>query len=560
MICTQQKLKAIQLQLNAVRLLRHINTLDATLRRRLCTHPRLGLLLFSLYYFTNHITYPFSNTHLEYLFSLQDLLSEKGLLKALLVVGARNSGKTALATIALTHVITSNSQKYVTITTADPANSSGYLYSIRNTLLSNPYMIRDYGYLIPKSRIDKETGVVNRQKAEDFIAANAKRTRFEALSTQQSLRGRLYDGSRITALVLDDIETSASVRSELITEQISQQIKESENATADDHRILLLGNKLTNLGNVADLEKKYSNQANSKIIRLSLLDEEENIIWNTKYTHTQAEADFLNEKYNLNLQSVQSIKESNDSITFASDYLAAPLDSASAIFTKAMFQYAPESQIEHPSSPDYPTHIVVSLDTALTAKTTSDYTAMTIRYSNINQPHKHYISSHQYKILPDKLFELISNTYTTLRNKYPIANILFGWEKTHSTLSLHGFFRDYAKNKGLPITMYLLDPKNKKKEDRIIATLLHRYETKQIFHLTNNNNNLCENLERQLLLFPLFNKNDDQMDATAMGFSQEFITLTTPSQFVEMIPTTEKRQRENLLSTQAKRRGLLYRK
>lgn len=556
---------AIHLQQRLLHLLLLVNKEPAIIRRKLFEHPRFGLLLFNLYYFTPSLTYPFSNAHIDYVYDLQRLLQtdHPTPLTALLVKGARNSGKTALATNALTYTIPYSLQKYATVSSSDITNSGAYLYQSRTTLLSNKQLIADHGLLIPRQRVDKETGLVNRSKAEDYIALNQIKTRLEAISVNQTLRGRLYDQSRITFLLADDIETVSSIRSEVITDQIRQQLSESENAMSDQARLLLLGNKLTNFGNVAALEEKYSRISTAKITDLALhkSDPEKTITWDTKYTHTRQQANQLNSKYPLiNLQSVEAIEERNTSFDFAAEFLGLPMDNQLAMFKPEMFQYIDEATIQDFQSPFHPTHIAMSLDTAVTANDSSDYTALTIRYWN-NDPEHHDISVievERYRMLPDQAFALLTRTFHRLRQKYPIATFMAGWEKTNSTLSLQPFWDKHQTKHALPFSLHLLDHKNKKKEDRIISSLLYQYETRKIYHLTRHNpltnttTNTCEHLEKELILFPVLNKTDDCADSAAHSFNEYFNKrAVTKSSYATTIATNPARQRALL----RKRRG-----
>jgi len=507
---SSQEIKmVITLQQDLVGLLLRLSKERPEIRRAVLAHKTFGLTLYALMYHTAKLTYPFSKTHLNYLYDLQRLLtpSHPHSLSTLLVIGGRAQAKTALAVIAMEFSITMSLQKYTVITATDPQNSSEYLYSIKNNLLTDPYLKRDFGALIPTSRVNQDTKAVNRQKAQDFIAENPLRSRFEAISTQQSLRGRLYDGSRITTILLDDIETITTVRSEVITNQIINQVKESENAVADNHSILLLGNKLSNFSNVAQLERKYKSLPHTKIIRIPLYDDDYKIIWDTKFVHSTEEANRLNEKYKVNLQSVQAIRERNDKLTFAAEHLASPLDNLLAIFKPEMFRHHPIEDLEknhHDIS-----YIFISLDTAVTAETSSDNTGITIRYHNHTTPNKHYVHTYGVKLLPEQLFNHIKNIYTTLRADFPEATIQAGWEKTMQTQTLTQFWAIYRKEHNLALHMYEFEHKSKKKEDRILSSLLHRYETGKMYHLTRENRNLCKDLEQELVLFPELNKTDD---------------------------------------------------
>jgi hypothetical protein len=469
-------------------------------------------------------------------------------LSTLMVIGARGVAKTALTTTALTYALAYNLQKYIVITSSSAQNSSEYLYEARSTLLTNKAIIRDFGRLATRERVDKETGIINRQRAEDFIANNKMKTRLESISTNESLRGRLYDKTRPTLLVQDDIETSQTVRSQVVTEQIKQQIQEAENAMAHNPKIILLGNKLTNDGNVAYFESKYEKMKTDKFQVITMKVHS----WDTKFVETREEADAINkysasqkvgDGYQMNMQSVEDIKERNDNMTFMAEYLCEPITNILALFKEEYFLRTGERP--HPNDVS---HILVAIDGAISLKTTADYTAIVCRYHmppsyrgvqsiQENQPEQPIpieVLLHA-RITPDQLFSAILSLNTHLRNQYPLAHIVWGIEEMMASQAFRPFFEAQHKH----INLIPIKPKVKNKEDRIIKSLLYLYEKGKIVHIEDEQGHY-QQLEYSLTRFP-FGKHDDGPDAESFLFDptlQNFI-ISANGEYVKYISPYE---------------------
>ncbi len=571
------RLKSIRLQIFLTELLLELHN-DEELRP-LIKHitattygNKFALTLFNLYYFTQYLTFPFSLAQIEFIYDLQRLTSNNTVdeLSTLMAIGARGVAKTTLTTTALTYMLCYNLTKYIVIASSSTQNSSEYLYEARSTLLANKAIIRDFGRLASRERVDKETGIINRQRAEDFIANNKLKTRLESISTNESLRGRLYDKSRPTFFLADDVETVQTVRSQIVTEQIKQQLQEAENAMSHNPKIVTLGNKLTNDGNVAYFESKYEKMRNDKFKTITMKIHS----WDTKFTNLSSEAEALNElsrkhieaqhtstasslrstqasasqllpiHAQLNMQSVEDIENRNDSFTFQAEYLCEPVTNILALFKPEYFTH-----LDNRPHPATISHILIAIDGALSLKTTADFTAITAMYHNptnarkVEDPTDFTKTTIQYaqpipvevllhaRITPDQLFQAITSINQSLRNEYPLASIVWGVEEMMASQAFRPFFEQKHKH----INLIPIKPKIKNKEDRIIKNLLYRYETQKIAHVVDTNEYYKE-LEYTLLRFP-FAKHDDAPDSLSMVFDptlQNFL-LSSDSETVKYI-------------------------
>lgn len=218
----------------------------------------------------------------------EDLKFKHGLVGALWII-FRESAKTSLAKIKIIHAICYSQKKFIIWVSFDKDKAEANLYDIALELQTNKNLIADFGQLFYEKQ--QEDKFSQKKSIREFITAN--KIKVKAYSTGESTRGEVYGEFRPDLIILDDIETMKTIVSEARTNQVIEFIDELLAGLSGDANLLVLGNRLTNSGSIAYLEKKV--RALRWIIRdIAVKDEHDLITWSDKFVETDAEADELN--------------------------------------------------------------------------------------------------------------------------------------------------------------------------------------------------------------------------------------------------------------------------
>ena len=145
--------------------------------------------------------------------------------------------------------------------------------------------------------------------------------------------------------------------------------------------------------------------------------------------------------------------------------------------------------------------VFMSIDTAISKKSSGDYTGITLNF--VNKDNKWRIMTWQRRFSPKELIEFIFQKW----EQYKIKKI--GIEKTIYKDAIQEFFNDEMRRRGKFPYVVELQHNQTNKETRIRG-LLPYYESKTVFHIKGH----CEGLENELLNFPM-GKHDDVIDSLA---------------------------------------------
>lgn len=214
--------------------------------------------------------------------------------------------------------------------------------------------------------------------------------------------------------------------------------------------------------------------------------------------------------------SLENLMETRDEMgpyEFSSLYQQEPIGSEFQEFKRDWFKYATEHEVSKMNTRCY-----ITIDTAVSAKESADYTAITI--NRVSSENKWYIVSKRMRINPTELVDLVFQ----LHAQYKPEKI--GIEKTAYSQAIRPFLDVEMRKRGKRLPIVELEHHGIKKEIRIRG-LIPLYETGQIFHVEGE----YSDLEKELIAFPQSNW-DDASDSLAYQLQ---IDAAMPYQADELI-------------------------
>lgn len=429
---------------------------------------------FFLYYYLDSIKYPFAGFHFEAMKNLESLINSKDK-REFLWVAHRESAKSTIARAFLTWLILNKYRNYIIVGSYDQANAESTVFSVINQLQTNVRLRADFGNLCPEQK--KEEKGFNRIKK--FLTNNG--VLIEALTTQQSARGRLHKDSRPDFALLDDIESYKTAISDVVTNKTKEFLKELRTAMdSKDGRLVYLANHFSDLGVVQELiDQKDTMYYQNNPVYLSDL----SLTWPAKYGEEEGKI------------SIDYLKKlAKDSITFETEYLNQPFSEERRVFKKSLIKYVDVL-------PDGRLSCFFSLDPAFTTKEESDFTGVSIVW--LDKDGMWYVKAFRQKFTPKELIDFVFVLY----EQYKPEKI--GIEEIGFTQGLKPFLDDEMRRRNKHLPMVMLKHNSTHKETRIRG-LLSYFEAGTI-HLLKNE---CSDLEEELLRFP-HSQFDDVMDSLA---------------------------------------------
>lgn len=440
----------------------------------------LSFELFFCYYFIDYIRYPFAPFHFEAMENLQNLV-DTDRKREFLWIGFRECAKSAVSRGFLTWLVLFKKRDYILVGSYAIENAESNLFAVVNAIQTNPRILADFGNVAPSMKGDEKG--FNRIKK--FLTTTG--VLLEAVTTQQSPRGRLHKAKRPNFALLDDIETMKTSVSEAMTESTKNFLRELIPAMdSKEGRILYLGNHFSDLGVIQDLVNKsprmyYQNNPiyyNGKPT------------WEAKYAMSDVEA-----KAEGKVSIEQIRRDSENSLVFEQEYMNTPMSEEHRIFKKSLFRHVKEL----PEGERFVTF--VTIDPAFTKNSTSDNTGVAIVH--VDSKGFWYARAFKYKLSPKELVEMVF----TLYDRYKPEKI--GIEKFSFTQGLKPYMDDEQRRRGKFLPLVELEHGGTSKETRITG-LLSYYESETIKHIEGE----CADLEAELIRFPL-GEHDDVADALA---------------------------------------------
>lgn len=467
--------------------------------------------LFFIYYFRHYIKYQIADYHWQMFADLDDLTTGK--YKEVLWVMFRESAKTAITKAYITWTIAYTKKHYINVDSYDKDNAEGILFDVAIELQTNKTLLEDFGNLYNEDRTNLEK---TKKRVTDFITSN--KIRVEAHSTQEPVRGRTYGEYRPDLLILDDIETAATVRSQAAMEQVRNHIKEFYGGLAPDHRVIYLGNYITEYGVIHDLLKRAESDPTMKALNVPVAEEDMGKLnWASKYVWTDEEAERVNKERPADrpVVSLESKKRQMGD-DFYADMMNQPVDYSIAEFQRDWFQYIPFPEVNK-----LITRCFVTIDTAVSQKESADFTGICITWIDLDG--KRYVKAYHLKVNPS---ELIDHLFF-LNSSFKPDKI--GVEETVYLLAIKPFIDEEMRKRNVFFYIEPLKHGGNKKETRIRG-LIPLYMSSTIYHVEGDN----KDFEGELLRFP-HGKHDDIIDAVA--YSIDFVDK--PYQIVEQVDDYE---------------------
>lgn len=447
-------------------------------RKFLCEQ---SFLLFAIYYFKDYFKYPIAEYHKDFATDCHELADNK--IREVAWIAYRESAKTTFAKLFIIWLIAYNKRKYINIDSYDKENAERILFDVAFELVNNARLRQDFGVLFSKQRgIDE----VKQNRINNFITENG--IRVEAHSTQESVRGRIHLNQRPDALVCDDIETNKTKDSPAYTKAVRDHITEALAGIAPEGFILYLGNYITEAGNIQWLMERAKTDHKLRIRNIPIIIDGKPA-WEAKYALTDAEAQATGKV------SIEDKRRQLGSQVFSYEMMNQPIDDSIAEFKREFLQVATLDDIKH-----FTYNTFVTIDTAVSEKTSADFTGITI--NRVTTENKWYHTTYRLKVNPKGLIDHIFYVWQTYN---PIT---IGIEKTTYLLAVKPFLDDEMRKRNIFVHITELDHKQTAKETRIRA-LIPRWESKSMFQVGN-----CDELNQEMRVFPR-GEHDDCLDSLA---------------------------------------------
>lgn len=438
--------------------------------------------LFCLYYFSHYFKYALAQYHYDFFQDCHDLADNK--IREVAWIAFRESGKTSITKLYIIWLIANNKRRYINVDSFDKENAERILFDVAFEMTNNKRLQADFGVLFSKERSIND---IKQNRINNFVCQNG--VRVEAHSTQESVRGRLHLNQRPDCLILDDIETNKTKESQAYTKQVADHISEAMAGMSPDGFILYLGNYITEYGNIANLFKRAEIDPKIRVRNIPIVIDGKPA-WEGKYELTDALAEQSGKV------SIEDKQRQLGSLVFSYEMMNQPIDDSVAEFKREHIQTFEEDKLIHLNTNTY-----ITVDTAISEKTSADFTGITI--NRVSQDNKWYITAYKIKVNPKDLIDHLFYLQETYRP------ILFGIEKTTFTMGVKPFLDDEMRNRNKFLNIRELSHTTQSKETRIRA-LIPRWESKSIFLVGN-----CNDLLEEMRTFPRGN-HDDVIDSLSM--------------------------------------------
>ena len=300
-------------------------------------------MYFCLYYFTDFFTHKPPDFHFE---AYQDLKFDR--YKFLIWEWFREGAKTTIVKMFIIWCICYAKKHYIIFICYEKDTAKSRLYDIAFWLQSNKRLIADFGQLFYE---DPGADKFSKKKAvSEFITTN--KIKVEASSTQEPLRGRVYDQYRPDLLVFDDFENEKTKRSHPITQGIINNMDEAMSGISTDGNIIYLCNYISDLGSVEMLHQAAARDPLFKLHRVDVVMDIKNpedimsgkIAWPQKYVFTDSEANAKNAlqpdgtKKVVSLESKRRTLNAKGRPVFEQEMLNQPIVKGDKVFDPAIIR------------------------------------------------------------------------------------------------------------------------------------------------------------------------------------------------------------------------------
>lgn len=438
--------------------------------------------LFCIYYFPEYFRYALAPYHYDFFKDCHDLVD--GNIREVAWIAFRESGKTSIAKLFVIWLIAFQKRKYINVDSFDKENAERILFDVAYEMTNNKRLQADFGVLFSKQRGIED---IKQNRINNFVCQNG--VRVEAHSTQESVRGRLHLNQRPDCLILDDIETNKTKESQAYTKQVADHISEAMAGMSPNGFMLYLGNYITEYGNINKLFERSKSDQGIRVRNIPVIIDGKPS-WPAKYSLTDEEAKQTGKV------SIEDKKRQLGSQVFSYEMMNQPVDDSIAEFKREYEQPFEEERLSHIDTATY-----ITIDTAISEKTSADYTGVTI--NRVSRENKWYITTYRVRVNPK---DLIEHLFMLQERHSPVC---FGIEKTTYTMGVKPFLDDEMRKRNKFLNIKELTHTTQSKETRIRA-LIPRWESKSIFLVGN-----CNDLKEEMRTFPR-GMHDDALDSLAM--------------------------------------------
>lgn len=438
--------------------------------------------LFCIYYFPEYFRYALAPYHYDFFKDCHDLVD--GNIREVAWIAFRESGKTSIAKLFVIWLIAFQKRKYINVDSFDKENAERILFDVAYEMTNNKRLQADFGVLFSKQRGIED---IKQNRINNFVCQNG--VRVEAHSTQESVRGRLHLNQRPDCLILDDIETNKTKESQAYTKQVADHISEAMAGMSPNGFMLYLGNYITEYGNINKLFERSKSDQGIRVRNIPVIIDGKPS-WPAKYSLTDEEAKQTGKV------SIEDKKRQLGSQVFSYEMMNQPIDDSIAEFKREYEQPFEEERLSHIDTATY-----ITIDTAISEKTSADYTGVTI--NRVSRENKWYITTYRVRVNPK---DLIEHLFMLQERHSPVC---FGIEKTTYTMGVKPFLDDEMRKRNKFLNIKELTHTTQSKETRIRA-LIPRWESKSIFLVGN-----CNDLKEEMRTFPR-GMHDDALDSLAM--------------------------------------------
>jgi len=243
---------------------------------------------FCYYYFVEYFTYKSAPFHWDFFEDCAKLAD--GRLKEAAWIAFRESAKTSMAKLFVVWCVLYKKKKYINYDSYDKSNSEAALFDIAVALQTNEKILADFGQTYYPSRQKTQGSELKEAKIKrisNFITEN--KVKVEAFSTQEPIRGRIFQNQRPDLVIFDDIESARTKDSYPIILKIRAHIDECRAGVPEEGAILYLGNYITEDGVIAYVMDILKNR-NNAIVRNIPVIQGGKPTWEDKYAITDIEA------------------------------------------------------------------------------------------------------------------------------------------------------------------------------------------------------------------------------------------------------------------------------
>jgi len=286
---------------------------------------------FAAYYFTEYFTYPPAPFHWDFYKDCHKLVD--GRLKEAAWIGFRECAKTSVAKMFIVWCILYRKKKYINYDSYDKSNSEAALFDIAVALQTNKKILRDFGQIYFPSKQGKEKKEAKVKRIGNFITEN--KVKVEAFSTQEPIRGRVYESQRPDMVVFDDVESSRTKDSMPIILKIIEHINECRTGIAVDGSILYLGNLITEDGVITYIMDILKNRDNTVVRNIPVI-EDGKPTWPGKYVMTDEEAIKVNKDKKNPLVSLEAKRRDLTDPVFETEMMNNPAKAGDNIFDRGV--------------------------------------------------------------------------------------------------------------------------------------------------------------------------------------------------------------------------------